>query len=180
MDTIIRHFEHVEDGMNLLDEVEIRRAVDVLKVVRNLGGTVYLFGNGGSHATAGHFANDLMKMCGIRAVCIGDMTSTMLAYGNDNGWDNMFIDQLKEMIDRKDCAFGISCSGNSVNVIRALEMTRSRDILAVGLTGESFHSVINDCALDALVHTPGVQDIRAQEDLHLMICHAIVRSLQED
>jgi D-sedoheptulose 7-phosphate isomerase len=106
------------------------------------------------------------------------MTSAMLAYGNDNGWDNMFVDLLEKMLGEKDCAFGISCSGNSVNVIRALEMARSRKVLAVGLTGENFHSVINDCALDTLVHTPGTQDIRVQEDLHLIICHAIVRSLQ--
>jgi D-sedoheptulose 7-phosphate isomerase len=177
VNSINLHFEQVLDGLNLLDETEIKQVIMTLAVVRKLDGTVYLFGNGGSHATAGHFANDLVKMCGIRAVCVGDMTSAILAYGNDNGWDNMFVDLLEKMMEKRDCAFGISCSGNSTNVIRALEMARNRDVLAVGLTGESFHSVINDCALDGLVHTPGVNDIRAQEDLHLMICHAVSRCL---
>jgi D-sedoheptulose 7-phosphate isomerase len=166
--------------MSFVDEKEVEIIGMVLRTVKKLGGTVYLFGNGGSHATAGHFANDLVKMCSIRAVCIGDMATAIFAYGNDNGWDNMFVDLLAKMLTDRDCAFGISCSGNSVNVMRALEMTHGRNVLTAGLTGESLHSAINDCGLDGLVHTQGVQDIRVQEDLHLMICHALVRSLQEE
>ena len=179
MNSITNHFEEVVDGLNMLDESEIWQVIKILRFTKVTGGTVWLFGNGGSHATAGHFANDLVKMCGIRAVCLGDMASAVSAYGNDNGQENMFVDLLKEMLKEEDCAFGISCSGNSANVIRALEHAKSQSVYTLGMTGSSLHSIINDCGLDGLVHTPGAQDIRVQEDLHLIICHAIARSLHD-
>ena len=179
MDTIENHFSEVLDGANMLDETEIWQVVKILKFTKVSGGTVWLFGNGGSHATAGHFANDLLKMCGVRAINIGDMASVVSAYGNDNGQEDMFSAVLQKMLKDEDCAFGISCSGNSPNVIRALEHAKNQNVYTLGMTGSSLHSIINDCGLDGLIHTPGAQDIRVQEDLHLMICHAIARSLYD-
>lgn len=178
-DRVGTHFSEVSEGMTLLDVQAIEKAVMVLSVVRRNGGTVYLFGNGGSHTTASHFANDLLKVSRLKAVCIGDMTSSMLAYGNDDGWKNMFSNPLKEMLRERDGVVGISCSGNSENVVSGLRVAIDEGILAVGLTGMSESSEINKIGVNALVHTLGVSDIRVQEDLHLMVCHAIVRGLQE-
>lgn len=174
------HFRQIEEGMTLMDEDEILNLVNVLQVGKKQGGTVYLFGNGGSHATASHFANDLMKMCRIPTVCVGDMASAMLAWGNDTGWENMFYGPLAEMVKEKDVVIGISCSGNSANVIRALIGAKDEwGVLCGGMTGISNGSEINMLGLDALIHAR-VPDIRVQEDLHLMVCHAIVRAIQED
>lgn len=181
MNTQIRkHFSEISEGMSFLDLDEIKQAVDVLRLVRdNLRGTAYIFGNGGSHATASHFANDLMKMYRLRAVCIGDMGPSMLAYGNDNGWESMFAGPLARLLNPAgDVVIGISCSGNSENVINALVYARSREILTIGMTGIGGGEMAG-LRLDALIHTPGTQDIRTQEDLHSMICHAIVRELQD-
>ena len=179
MSTIRKHLAQVEEAMTLLDEDEIRNAITILEVVRRAGGTVYVFGNGGSHATASHFANDLMKMAGCRAVCIGDMSSAVLAYGHDNGWRNMYCDPLGEMLKDADGVVGISCSGNSENVISALEMATGRKVLTIGMTGLALDSEINNLGLDGLIHA-NFPDIRIQEDIHLMVCHAIVRAMQEE
>lgn len=179
MSIIRKHLSDVSEAMTLLDVDEVRRMVNVLNIVRGSGGTVYLFGNGGSHSTASHFANDLMKMARIRAVCLGDMSASMLAYGNDNGWVNMYSGPLREMFKDGDAVVGISCSGRSANVVRALGYAVSENGLAIGLTGLADDSEINYIGLDALVHAR-FPDIRVQEDLHLMVCHAVVRSLQDD
>ena len=180
MNTIRKHLSEVSECMTLLDEAEIRKVVQILRSVRATGGTVYLFGNGGSHATASHFANDLMKMAGVRAICVGDMTTAMLAYGNDNGWVNMFLDPLRDMrLTEKDAVVGISCGGKSASVIAALGYARGQGILTTALTGQSLDSEINHLGLDALVHA-NFPDIRVQEDFHLMVCHAVVRAMQEE
>lgn len=177
MSTIRKHLSDVSEGMTLLDLDEVRSLVMGFEIVRKAGGVVYLFGNGGSHTTAGHFANDLMKMGRVKAVCVGDMVASMLAYGNDNGWENMYVEPLSKMLGRNDAVVGISCSGGSVNVVKALRHAVREGVLAMGLTGDSLESEINKIGLNCLVHAP-YPDIRVQEDLHLMVCHAIVRELQ--
>jgi len=179
MDKIHVHFSQVSEGMSLMDREEIVRMVEVLRVVKKQRGTVYLFGNGGSHATAGHFANDLMKMCGIRAVCVGDMASAMMEGGNVTGWEILFYGRLWNMEWGVEGVGGISCGGGSANVNRALRAARDEwGVLCGGMTGLSSGSEINMIGLDALIHAR-FPDIRVQEDLHLMVCHAMVRMIQE-
>lgn len=170
------HFAEVENAMYQVDLAEINNVLAILRVVKSSEGVVYTFGNGGSHATALHFTNDLIKMCRIRSICVGEMAAAMLAFGNDEGWDNMFSYPLEEMLKPGDAVFGISCGGNSRNVLEGFRVAQSHGYLTVGLTGNSVESLINGLDLDALVHVPGT-DIRVQEDVHLMICHAMVRML---
>lgn len=177
MDKITIHFNQASEAMTLVDQDEIHQAIEVIKFVRTYNGTIWLCGNGGSHATASHFANDLVKIARVRAVCIGDSTPISTAYGNDNGWDNMYADHIKQVFMPSDGVVGISCGGNSQNVIEALKTAISKGGVAVGMTGLSSESKINKVGCNALIHVP-VPDIRVQEDIHLMICHAIVRSLQ--
>ena len=173
-----KHLTEIEEAMTLLDPKEVEQVVSVLEIVRKQHGTVYVCGNGGSHTTASHFVNDLVKMLHLKAVAVGDMSALVYAYGNDNGWANMFSDPIKKLITHNDAVFGISCSGNSENVVRALGVAKAADALAVGLTGPSGDSEINRIGLHGLVHV-FAGDIRVQEDVHLMICHAIVRMMQE-
>lgn len=180
MNTIMKHMRQVEEGMTLLDIAEVERLVSILKFVKEGNGTVYLFGNGGSHTTASHFANDLMKMAKIKAVCVGDMAPAVMAWGNDTGWENMYYGPLSEMVETKyDALIGISCSGNSENVVRALRAGLDQwSMLTCCLTGMSDSNMVSTLGLDAVVHVR-VPDIRVQEDIHLMVCHAVVRALQE-
>lgn len=180
MKIIEKHLENIEEAMSLLDMEEVMKVVRVLQAVKEMEGTVYIFGNGGSHSTASHFANDLMKICRIKAVCVGDMVSSVSAWGNDMGAENAFYGPLSELVKYNDCLFGISCSGNSPNVVRALRAGRDEwNVVCVGLTGLSDASAMQEIDLDALVHVRA-DDIRVQEDLHLMVCHAVVRQIQAE
>jgi D-sedoheptulose 7-phosphate isomerase len=179
MNKISIHLSQVEEGMTLLDQFNVQRIADKLKAVRFAGGTVYLCGNGGSHSTASHFSNDLSKACRVRAVCLGDAVSAMTAYGNDDGWENMYSNMLVGKISSKDALVGISCGGNSMNVVNALYVAKQAGALALGMTGLDAQTEICRIELDVLVHAH-VPDIRVQEDIHLICCHAIVRAMQED
>ena len=178
MNAFVKHMSQVEEGMTLLNQIELAQIVRRLELLRAQGGTVYLFGNGGSASTACHFVNDLTKMARVRAVCIPEMMPTVYAHGNDTGWENMFLGPLTGLMTANDGAMGISCSGKSENVITALEWAAGQSDIVMGMTGMADGSPINAVPNIALVHAR-VPDIRVQEDLHLIACHAIVREIQE-
>lgn len=179
MNIIGKHLSEVSEAMTLLNRDEVDLVVNAIDVVRRNRGRLFVMGNGGSHATASHFMNDLMKMLKVQAYCMGDMTSLVSAYGNDNGWINMYVDPLREMLGEKpDGVIAISCSGESENVLLAMEYAASLGVITIGLTGPSEHSRINKVGATALVHVRA-DDIRVQEDLHLMVCHAVVREIHE-
>jgi len=177
MDVLKKHMSQVVEGINMVDGGEYWEVLEALKLVRKAGGVVYTMGNGGSSATAAHFTNDLVKMGKVRSVCLTGQVPLMMAYGNDEGWEMMLAKPLAKMMREEDMAFGISCSGNSENVVNALAWAHDRDWLSVGMTGCSHECAINGIT-SALIHTM-VPDIRVQEDLHLMLCHALARGLQE-
>jgi len=179
MNKIFIHFSQVYEALSLLDQTAVQAVADVLKKIRLNGGTVYLCGNGGSHSTASHFANDLSKMGRMRAICLGDSVSITTAYGNDEGWENMYASALTGKLHPNDVVIGISCSGNSMNVVNALREGRLAGATTIGLTGMNRQSQMWKFLPDMLVQVYG-EDIRVQEDVHLIICHAIMRAMQEN
>lgn len=174
MHSHVHHFSEICEAFSLVDDGQILRAIEILTTIRAAGGTVWIAGNGGSAATASHFANDLTKMGRVKAICISDMTPTTLAYGNDDGWEFMFSNALEAHIGNKDAVVGISCSGNSPNIIAFLHMAKSR--FKIGLTGPGV-SRMSQMYTDVLIRAMA-DDITAQEDVHSAVCHAIARSLR--
>jgi D-sedoheptulose 7-phosphate isomerase len=172
-----RHIREINEAFMLLDEERIKHVVNTLKVVRAAGGTVWLAGNGGSAATASHFSNDLTKMGHVKAIAISDLTPTTLAYGNDNGWDQMFAHALEMHIGPKDAVIGISCSGNSKNIVAFLAMAKSR--YKIAFTGPGYNRISKEVLPDILVQVMS-DEITVIEDVHSAICHAIARSLQDE
>lgn len=150
-------------------------AVDEIRRAKELGACVFVFGNGGSAATASHFVNDLVKMARVKAYCISDMSPTVLAYGNDDGWENMFKNAIEELALPGDVLVAISCSGNSPNVVKAIQDAHDRNQRIIGLTGDVGGQLakLADVLVKAL-HP----DIRVQEDVALSVCHAIVGELR--
>ena len=102
-----------------IDEHQVAIAAAVIETARRKGKSVFIFGNGGSMATAMHFAEDLVHV-GVRGIALSDVSQiTMLA--NDFGYPYIFINQLERLMKKGDVAIGISCSGNSSNVTMAIE-----------------------------------------------------------
>lgn len=180
--TLDSHLRQVFDGANLLDRAEYDLALQILKVVRDtMKGTVYLCGNGGSAALAAHLANDLMKMGKTRAIDLGAGVPVFTAYGNDCGWDQMYAKPLGRLLhEDTDCVIGITCSGNSANVLNALEHASKRGCLIVALTGNDYKSKLHDMVqVDCIIHAPA-KDIRVQEDILSIVSHSLARDLAEE
>lgn len=124
-----------------IDTEAIASFIRLLLDARRSGNAVYFIGNGGSAATASHFANDLSigTRTGddqpFRAISLTDNVAVMTALANDEGYDAMFVDQLKVHFRDGDSLVAISASGNSPNVIAAVDYAKSRGATIVGLTG---------------------------------------------
>jgi D-sedoheptulose 7-phosphate isomerase len=140
--------------------------------------TVFVFGNGGSAALASHFACDLGKGTAprdgrrkrFRVVALTDNIPTMTAYANDAGYDNIFAEPLLNHVSPGDVAFAISCSGNSPNVLKALNVARQEGAYLIGLTGFEGGKMKALCDLCLVVPSGNMQII---EDIHLSVAHCI-------
>lgn len=149
-----------------------------MKRIRSLGKVVWIIGNGGSAATASHFANDLGKIGEMRAFSLPDMTPIMTAYGNDVGWKYMYAEYLEGHIHEHDALFCISCSGRSENILRAAEVAvRNGNPLYV-LTGMERDNPLSQmqCRQVICIDHP---EITVVEDVHLAVCHAIARGIEK-
>lgn len=181
MDFLFKHYiRDVETALRSVSWESVEKLRDVLQRAKSQNATVYICGNGGSAATASHFANDLVKMGKLRAVALPDLMPVVTAYGNDNGWENMFSDLLDIMLLPQDVVIGISCSGFSQNVVNAIHNAKRiplPSIKTVILTGSTWESPLTALDPDVVIHVP-FNDIRVQEDCHLVICHAVAGGLQ--
>lgn len=173
----IEYLEEVMVGMMATAPEEIERAVDVLRAGRDAGAMVWIVGNGGSAATASHLANDLVKACGVRAIALADQTPTVLAYGNDEGWDGMFGRLVARLSNPEDVLVAISTSGASPNVV---EMVRAMGRIhpTIALTGPDRNSNVLGMIAGVVIRARH-GNIRVQEDVHMAVCHAIVSMLAE-
>lgn len=174
--------ENVQTALRGMSKERVREAAELLRRVRFQNATVYLVGNGGSATTASHFANDLLKMGKIRAVALSDLTPAMLAYGNDRGWDNMFVDMLYPMVLPQDLLIAFSCSGNSPNIVKCIRFMREYNLPSlktIAMIGADLDCDVAREKPDVLINVP-FRDIRVQEDCHLIVCHTIAGALSRE
>lgn len=168
------YFQRVADTLTGLDQYEIEKAVRILETARRADVFVWIVGNGGSAATASHFANDLTKVCKMRAIAIPDLTPTVTAFGNDEGWQEMFWLPFEALARGNDALVAITCGGASVNVVRAARKVSISKLIV--LTGPNLESPISQVKCGALIRADH-EDIRVQEDVHLAVCHGMVGEL---
>jgi D-sedoheptulose 7-phosphate isomerase len=154
-----------------------------MRIVKSLGlgGKVFFFGNGGSAANAQHLAAEftgrfLKERRALPALALSVNSSSLTAIGNDYGFDLVFARQLEALGKEGDVAVGLSTSGNSPNVIRALEAAKSKSIFAVALTGKSGGKLKN--AADCTICIPSEETPRIQE-CHILTGHLICEMVEE-
>ena len=158
-------FESMDEVVTVLHEAYERRH------------TIFLFGNGGSASLASHMACDLGKGTTshrrtkrVRVVALTDNLPTITAYANDCGYEHIFSEQLKNLAHPGDVALAISCSGNSPNVISALEAARVLKMITIGIGGFEGGRMKSLCDIPLIVPSNNMQFI---EDLHLSIAHCV-------
>lgn len=145
------------------------------------GGKVLVFGNGGSAADAQHFAGELVGRFTkegppIPALALTTDSSIMTAVGNDYGYEHIFKRQVEAHARPADIAVGISTSGNSKNVLEAMQVAKARGLLTVGMTGEGGGKLAG--LVDHLFAAPSKDTPRIQEVHHLMN-HILCELLEE-
>ena len=142
-DNIKAYFKREQEVINNLDFEAITDAVYAIKEAYEREATIYVFGNGGSAATASHFVCDFNKgICEkldkkFNLICLSDNTPIVTAIANDISYDDVFYFQLKNKLKPDDLILAISGSGNSKNVIKAVEYAKDVGTKIVGLTGYS-------------------------------------------
>ena len=133
-------------------------------------------GNGGSASTASHFVNGLSQGATVegkmrfRAIGLTDNIPNILAYANDLGYENIFVEQLINLLHEGDIVIGISGSGNSKNVIKAIEYANKHRAITIGLTGYDGGELKK--IVDYSIHVP-CNFMEIVEDIHLAISHLI-------
>jgi D-sedoheptulose 7-phosphate isomerase len=176
------YFRQVSDVLQKLPFVLIDQLTDTLWNAYRQNRAVYIFGNGGSAALASHCACDLAKGTIIdgnprfRAFALTDNVPLLTAWANDARYEDIFAEQLRSLIQKGDVAFAISASGNSPNVLNALDLAQEMGGLTVGLTGFYGGKMKSCCEL--CVITPS-QNMQIIEDTHLSVTHSIFTSLRE-
>jgi D-sedoheptulose 7-phosphate isomerase len=139
---------------------------------------IFVIGNGGSASTASHFACDINKGVSLglekrfKMICLNDNIPTMLAYANDLSYDDVFVEQLKNFITPDDLVVGFSGSGNSTNVLKAVDYANGIGARTIGITGFQ-GGELGQLASTALV-VPS-NDMQKIEDLHMIIVHMIMQ-----
>lgn len=161
----------------------VARAVPVLLKARDEGRTIFFFGNGGSASTASHMAQDLAKLTiragrtRFRTHSLSDHTPLILAWANDVNFAEVYAEQLKSHGRAGDVAVGISGSGNSPNVLRALEEARRRGLTTVGFIGTGGGKMKALCDVPIVVPSDNMQHI---EDLHHILLHLLAAYFRDE
>jgi D-sedoheptulose 7-phosphate isomerase len=161
---------------------KMREIVAALVKARNGRKRIYTLGNGGSASTASHMASDLNKGASrhdaprFRAVALTDSIPSMLAWGNDSSYEDIFVEQLKNHLEKGDVVIAISGSGNSENVLKAVEYANKEGAVTIGLTGFDGGKLAGIAKISYIVPGNCMQQI---EDAHLLIEHMLSMMLRD-
>ena len=180
----VREFlKRVEQELGRIDPTEIQSLADLIFDCYRRDGTVFICGNGGSGSNASHLCEDLGKGSlrredfeddskrRLRVLSLTDCTPYILAWANDEGYERIFVEQLKNLARRGDLLIAISGSGNSPNVLRAVEWANQREITTFGCTGFT-GGKLREIAQHNF-HVP-LDDMGIVESIHLTAFHWIV------
>jgi len=182
LEPINRYFIELEQMVQTISLHHLQQVLQLLEETYYRGHRIFIIGNGGSAATASHFALDLAKntiMPGaprLKAISLTDHVPLITAWSNDTAYEHIFAEQLANMIEPGDLVIGISASGNSPNVINALQLAKASKASTVGLLGAKGGKIKD--IVDAYVLAPG-QNVEQEEDAHMILAHVITRYMRE-
>ncbi|NBJ83729.1 SIS domain-containing protein [bacterium 1XD42-76] len=165
------------ETLNKLDVTAVNDAMNLIMKAYSAKKNIYIMGNGGSSATASHYQNDFNKGISeyvetkFRFVCLNDNVATLMAIANDIGFEEVFRFQLKNRLEEGDIIIAISGSGNSQNVLNAVEYAKQQGNQVIGLTGYR-GGRLRELA-DVSLHAD-VMSMQVTEDIHMIFDHLIM------
>lgn len=171
------------EAVRHIDTSRVEQAIQWFDEARTAGKQIFVCGNGGSGSTASHFACDIVKGASFnrerrfRMMALTDSLPTLTAYSNDVSYECVFTEQLKNFAQAGDLVMCISGSGNSPNVLRAMEYANSIGCRTIALTGRDGGKLGPLAQLNIQVAEPHMGRI---EDAHMIICHMIAYRFMEE
>ncbi len=183
MERIKEYISHLQTAISAIPVDRIERTKELLLDAYEDERQIFILGNGGSASTASHFACDLSKGTingngkRFKVISLTDNVALITAWANDSGYENVFKEQLESLMRPGDVVIGISASGNSKNVLNAMEYAKSMDCVTIGFAGfggGQLATMVDECIV--------VESDRygAVEDVHLMLEHTISFCIAEE
>lgn len=190
MKEFIKDFsEKVQISLKNLPAEEIAKALNILEAAYERDGRIYIFGNGGSMALATHWVADFNKTVfdsnidkhsrRFQAIRLPSTESEITAWANDIGYDMIFAGPLKNYIQDSDVVIAISSSGNSLNVVKAVELAKSHKVPVIGISGFETSNKLNQLADAKIFVSAEKGDYFLIESIHGIILHMIIRYFKD-
>jgi len=180
------YLKKVHSLLHSMEEELVKKMDDIASVLlqaRAERKTIFIMGNGGSASTASHFVSDLSKGTIVpgfprfKAVALTDNIPTLLAWANDTSYEDIFLEQLKNLMESGDVVIGISGSGNSTNIIKAIDYANTNGGTTIGISGYDGGALLKSAKIN--IHAPS-QYMQRVEDIHLLIEHLLTSLLREE
>ena len=174
------YIDLVKSTLDALDPKALEALVEAFQTTYEKGGNIYTMGNGGSGASASHAAGDFLKGASygldkrFKMICLNDNLPSMMAIANDIGWESIFVEPLKNFLSPNDLVIGISGSGNSKNVVNALEYANAQGATTVAMSGFKGGKISAIATIN--VHAP-VMDMEVTEDVHMVIFNIVKKQM---
>ena len=180
---ITAYFDRLKVTIDKISKSDLSDLMNVLVDAKESEKQIFIMGNGGSSATASHYVCDFNKGISMnqdkkfKFICLNDNIPSLMAYANDLSFEDIFVEQLKNFYQKGDIVIGISGSGNSMNVLKAIDYANENGGVTVGLTGYSGGKLIEMAQHN--VHIP-IDDMQIVEDLHMVLDHCMMKTLSRD
>jgi D-sedoheptulose 7-phosphate isomerase len=181
MSLLMEYVRDLQATLAALPLEPIEQVVSILNQARLENRQVFIMGNGGSAATASHFVCDLAKNTRevgkphFKVIGLSDNMAILSALANDEGYENVFVQQLSNLLNPGDIVIAISASGNSPNVLKAIDYARETGATTIGFTGYEGGKLGLMVDLNVLVRSNCIEQV---EDIHLVLEHMIIKSLK--
>jgi len=176
-----QYIDHLHEALTALPDEAIEQGLELIWEAREKGRSVYVIGNGGSASTGSHMACDLGKGASVpghrrlRIVNLADNMAHFSAIANDFSYEDVFVEQLENLLQEGDVLVGISASGNSPNAVKAFEYGRQQGAKVIGLLG--FTGGKMKALADVVIHVPS-DEYGPVEDAHLIVNHIWTQELR--
>jgi len=176
------YIKELKEVLDKFPHQQLERFIDAMLNAYHNENHIFTMGNGGSASTASHWVCDINKGCSLgkekkfKMMCLNDSISTMLAYANYTCYEDVFVEQLKNFFESGDLVIGISGSGNSENVLRAVEYANKNGGTTVGLCGYSGGKLYQMVDIPILAE---IDDMQKVEDVHMIVAHMSMQRIMQ-
>lgn len=178
--TRLEYRKLLQQTLNDIDLDSVGLMTEIFLQAHENGSRIYTMGNGGSAANASHAAGDFLKGASFglekrfNIICLNDNIPSLMAIANDVGWDDIFIEPLRNFLKKDDIVIGISGSGNSKNILKAIDFSKKIGAKTIGMTGFDGGKLKKVC--DLSIHSPAM-DMEIAEDIHMAVFNMVKKEV---